>query len=90
MDVAGQFTAGFSGKKLNITCPTDTSFRAAQRELHAIGVNFDAFALKEEMKIKAILRGLSTTTNIEAIKGELVSKGFLPTYVSTLYGADRD
>lgn len=78
--VAIQFVASFLVKKLHITYPTDISFTSLLRN----GVHFHTFPLKEEKEIKAILRGLRTTTNVDSIQEELVLKGFQPTYESTL------
>lgn len=57
--------------------------------MHAKGVHFHTFALKDELEVKAILRELPPTTDVELIKGELVARGFLPSYVSPLTRAVR-
>lgn len=77
--VAGQFTARFIGKKLTMTCSYDVNFRAVQKKLQAKSIDIPhTFAIKEELEIKVILRGLHPNTDPEIIKEVLVSKDFPP------------
>lgn len=79
-----KFDAKFAGDRLHLICETTDDFRRAQKYLALKKVEFHTFAMEADVLVKATLRGLHHSTDVEVIKAELREEGFSPTYVAPM------
>ncbi|GBP55044.1 Nucleic-acid-binding protein from transposon X-element [Eumeta japonica] len=61
---------------IKITCPNVETFRSINKYLVDKRVQFHTYALEEERKIKAVIRGIPTDFPTEEIQNDLRSQGF--------------
>ncbi|GBP36447.1 Nucleic-acid-binding protein from transposon X-element [Eumeta japonica] len=61
---------------IKITCPDVETFRSLNRYLVDSKVKFHTYALEEERKVKAVIRGIPADFNTDDIKSDLLNQGF--------------
>ncbi|GBP37863.1 Nucleic-acid-binding protein from transposon X-element [Eumeta japonica] len=61
---------------IKITCPDVETFRSLNRYLIDSKVKFHTYALEEERKVKAVIRGIPADFNTDDIKSDLLNQGF--------------
>ncbi|GFU33778.1 nucleic-acid-binding protein from transposon X-element [Trichonephila clavipes] len=66
----------FSGSFLRITVQSEEEYRKLASYFRHKQIAFKSFMLKSERPLKLILRGLPTSTELEAVKKEIESEGF--------------
>ncbi|GFV97355.1 probable RNA-directed DNA polymerase from transposon X-element [Trichonephila clavipes] len=65
-----------SGRFLRITVQSEEEYRKLATYFRHEQIAFKSFMLKSEKPLKLILRGLPTSTELEAVKKEIKSEGF--------------
>ncbi|GFY28414.1 RNA-directed DNA polymerase from mobile element jockey [Trichonephila clavipes] len=65
-----------SGRFLRITVQSEEEYRKLATYFRHEQIAFKSFMLKSERPLKLILRGLPTSTELEAVKKEIESEGF--------------
>ncbi|GBP67648.1 Nucleic-acid-binding protein from transposon X-element [Eumeta japonica] len=61
---------------IKITCPDVETFRSLNKYLIDSKVKFHTYALEEERKVKAVIRGIPADFNTDDIKSDLLNQGF--------------